>query len=53
MDAILLGVSWVDSVGQRWVDATTLLRLPNVLSSIRKERGSVRVIRWLENLPLS
>jgi hypothetical protein len=37
-------------MGSKLVDATTLLRLPNILSEIRKERGKVLAIRWLETL---
>lgn len=50
MDAILIGVQWKDAMGSKLVDATTLLRLPNILSEIRKERGKVLAIRWLETL---
>jgi hypothetical protein len=50
MDAILIGVQWKDAMGTKLVDATTLLRLPNILSGIRKERGKVLAIRWLETL---
>lgn len=50
MDAMMIGVTWVDRCGTKLVDATTLLRLPNILSEIRRERGRVKGIRWLESL---
>ncbi len=50
MDKMLIGVVWLDACGTRLVDATTLLRLPNTLSAIKKERGTVRGIRWLETI---
>lgn len=48
MDGILIGVRWRDSCGTYLVDATTLFRLANVLEEIKRERGRVTGIRWLE-----
>lgn len=53
MAKIILGVTWIDNRGTKLVDATTLLGLPNILTTIRKERGTVRGIRWIEKLPLA
>ena len=50
MNGILIGIAWIDNCGTKLVDATTLLRLPNTLSEIKREKGKVTGIRWIERI---
>ena len=50
MERIIVGVRWIDTTGQRISDSTTLARLCETLEGIRKARGKVRSVRYLERL---
>ena len=50
MDRMMVAVQWKAPCGDRLWDATTLARLSDTIHTIRKERGRVLAVRWLEVL---
>ena len=50
MDKMLIAVRWTDAMGTTLADATTLARLPGMIHAIRKVKGRVVGVTWLETI---